>query len=359
MPTWTTWTTEPIVRTLTDEQVAQLRPIYPAAKLEHLKGDVIPAATPFIERLQILMGTYDPNKYVEALWATPKTIYLANGTMIGIDADTRMYYRPLSIYIDGRHVYSGDKMYIKGLADPSEECSARQLLFSGLRVTVEGEISNLISVRHNQRGSTISPQHLTFEEPDRRLRMNALMFALLPSWRRRWCDSGLCGCRGCANGSGHLVAEGVTKEEWRAWLIQHDAEVIEQRVLDFYVGLEHSPTTARWLRCLHCFLEITATLCGYTPQKWNAAQTELTVFNDHHGCIWDPYNNAHQLFTLCASVGLTINYASRKVSCVVETPSPNGLERQFSSELDLLDVIMRTAVATYFVKKGEGHDLLV
>lgn len=46
--------------------------------------------------------------------------------------------------------------------------------------------------------------------------------AMPKEWRTRWCtypDNGGCGCMGCANYSGGLLAAGFTLDEWRAAMV--------------------------------------------------------------------------------------------------------------------------------------------
>ncbi len=51
--------------------------------------------------------------------------------------------------------------------------------------------------------------------------VDALMQQIPEAWRLSWCESPLCGCRGCVNGAGRLQYWAghlaITKDEWRAW----------------------------------------------------------------------------------------------------------------------------------------------
>jgi hypothetical protein len=58
-------------------------------------------------------------------------------------------------------------------------------------------------------------------------------FADIAYWMRdmpvatalNWCESEMCACMGCVNGSGGLERHhGVTKEEWREWWRRATAE---------------------------------------------------------------------------------------------------------------------------------------
>jgi hypothetical protein len=53
--------------------------------------------------------------------------------------------------------------------------------------------------------------------------VDAVMAKVHPDWRERWCESSLCACMGCTNSSGGARAAGVTKEEWEAWKVRHQA----------------------------------------------------------------------------------------------------------------------------------------
>jgi len=44
------------------------------------------------------------------------------------------------------------------------------------------------------------------------------MSAMPMDWRYRWCESGACGCLGCANASGGVGAAGYSKQDWEGWV---------------------------------------------------------------------------------------------------------------------------------------------
>lgn len=54
-------------------------------------------------------------------------------------------------------------------------------------------------------------------EGDRAWQFDYVISFMNEFYRSRWCSGGLCGCMGCANGSGGLAALGFTKEDWLAW----------------------------------------------------------------------------------------------------------------------------------------------
>lgn len=51
-----------------------------------------------------------------------------------------------------------------------------------------------------------------------RLTIDELMSNISVPDRYYWCESKVCGCMGCANGSGQLKANGYTKDEWQEWV---------------------------------------------------------------------------------------------------------------------------------------------
>ena len=61
----------------------------------------------------------------------------------------------------------------------------------------------------------MSPER--YAEVDRLLRRGALRTSIPLDWALQWCEAEQCGCLGCANGSGRLRENGVTKDEWQAW----------------------------------------------------------------------------------------------------------------------------------------------
>ena len=70
--------------------------------------------------------------------------------------------------------------------------------------------------------------------------LDSLMRGMEASWRKNWCSGGMCGCLGCANGSGRLMQFGYTKAEWQAWvdanptLVSKEAEKDE---MDAFIAL--------------------------------------------------------------------------------------------------------------------------
>lgn len=56
--------------------------------------------------------------------------------------------------------------------------------------------------------------------------LDEIMRKMPEDWRKRWCEPGKlgCACLGCANGSGGLIRNGYTKQDWETWRAAHSAE---------------------------------------------------------------------------------------------------------------------------------------
>jgi hypothetical protein len=67
---------------------------------------------------------------------------------------------------------------------------------------------------------------MTRERSERWWKIHEIMEHMPLSHALRWCDSGPCGCMGCANRSGGLSKAGITEQEWRDYM----AEQVEQFV---------------------------------------------------------------------------------------------------------------------------------
>lgn len=48
--------------------------------------------------------------------------------------------------------------------------------------------------------------------------LDRVMASMQENWRYYWCESGACGCLGCANGSGQLLSLGFSKKDWETWV---------------------------------------------------------------------------------------------------------------------------------------------
>lgn len=54
-------------------------------------------------------------------------------------------------------------------------------------------------------------------EGDRLAQLSYVMQFMQAEWSERWCGGGMCGCMGCSNVSGGLLAAGFTKSDWETW----------------------------------------------------------------------------------------------------------------------------------------------
>lgn len=52
---------------------------------------------------------------------------------------------------------------------------------------------------------------------DRLAQLSYVMQFMQAEWRERWCGGGMCGCMGCSNVSGGLLAAGFTQSDWETW----------------------------------------------------------------------------------------------------------------------------------------------
>jgi hypothetical protein len=41
------------------------------------------------------------------------------------------------------------------------------------------------------------------------------------TYKYHWCNNTICGCLGCVNKQGNLLANGFSKAEWQAWVARN------------------------------------------------------------------------------------------------------------------------------------------